>query len=63
MSKNYVSKVLAIDCFGNAIIELPDELFDELDWRVGDELDYDVKKDKSVIVKNLTKEKRNATNK
>ena len=59
----YVSKVLAIDCFGNAIIELPDKLVEELDWRVGDELDYDVKKDKSVIVKNLTKEKRNATNK
>jgi bifunctional DNA-binding transcriptional regulator/antitoxin component of YhaV-PrlF toxin-antitoxin module len=58
-----VSKVLAIDCFGDAIIEIPDELFEELDWRVGDKLDYEINKDKSVIVKNLTKEERNATNK
>ena len=44
-------------------IEIPDELFEDLDWRVGDKLDYEINKDKSVIVKNLTKEERNATNK
>jgi S-adenosylmethionine hydrolase len=61
MSKSYHSKVLAIDCFGNAIIELPDELVEELDWRVGDELDYKLE-GKSVIITNLTKEERNAVN-
>ena len=62
MSESYVSKVLAIDCFGNAILELPDQLVEDLDWRVGDQLDYELREDKSVAIKNLTKEKRNATN-
>ena len=61
MSKIYQSKVLAIDCFGNAIIELPDDLVEEFDWRVGDELDYKLE-GKSVIITNLTREERNATN-
>lgn len=61
MSKIYQSKVLAIDCFGNAIIELPDNLVEEFDWRVGDELDYKLE-GKSVIITNLTREERNATN-
>jgi len=52
---------VAIDCFGDAIVQLPDKLVEELDWRVGDTLDYELV-DKSIIIKNLTKEKRNATN-
>jgi S-adenosylmethionine hydrolase len=61
MSKSYNATVVAIDCFGDAIVQLPDELVEELDWRVGDTLDYELV-DKSIIIKNLTKEKRNATN-
>ena len=57
MSKIYESKVLAIDCFGDAILELSDELVKELDWNVGDKLDYRVEGE-SVIITNLTKEER-----
>jgi len=60
MSKIYEAKVLAIDCFGDAILELPEELVKELDWNVGDKLDYEVV-GKSVVIKNLTKENENET--
>jgi len=55
--KRYTSKVLAINCFGDAIVELPDELVEELDWRVGDVLDYKLE-GKSIIITNLTKNER-----
>lgn len=58
-NKTYTAKVVAIDCFGDAIVELPDELVEELDWRVGDSLDYKVK-DKTVIITNLTKNERSS---
>jgi len=61
MSKTYEATAVAIDCFGDAIVQLPDELVESLDWRVGDVLDYELK-DKQVIITNLTKEERNATN-
>ena len=60
MSKIYEAKVLALDCFGDAILELPEELVEELDWRVGDKLDYRLE-GKSVVIKNLTKEKRSGS--
>ena len=60
MSKIYEAKVLAIDCFGDAILELPEELVKELNWNVGDKLDYEVV-GKSVVIKNLTKESNNET--
>ena len=61
MLKTYNAKVLRIDASGDAILEIPDELVEELDWRVGDVLDYKLDND-SVIITNLTKEERNATN-
>jgi len=61
MSKTYEATVVAIDCFGDAIVQLPDKLVESLDWRIGDVLDYELK-DKQVIITNLTKEERNATN-
>lgn len=61
MSNSFICKVSEICENGDTVIELPDELVNELDWRVGDELDYSLE-DKSVIIKNLTKEKRNETN-
>ena len=56
-TKSYTSRVLGLDCFGDAIIELPEELVEELDWRVGDKLDYKVES-KSVIITNLSKNQR-----
>jgi bifunctional DNA-binding transcriptional regulator/antitoxin component of YhaV-PrlF toxin-antitoxin module len=58
--KIYTSKVITINCFGDAIIELPDELVKELDWQVGDTLEYEIV-GKTAIIKNLTKESNNET--
>ena len=56
----YTTKVVEICENGDAIVELPDELVKELDWQVGDTLDYQMK-DKAVHIKNLSKEKRDAS--
>ena len=61
MSNSFICKVSEVCENGEAIVELPDELVNELDWRVGDELDYSLE-GKSLLIKNLTKEKRNETN-
>ena len=61
MFKTYNAKVLRIDTSGDAVVEIPDELVEELDWRVGDELGYKLE-GKSIIITNLTKEERNAAN-
>lgn len=61
MSKTFEAQVLSIDYNGDAVVEIPDELVEELDWRVGDVLDYSLD-GKKIIIKNLTKEERNATN-
>jgi antitoxin component of MazEF toxin-antitoxin module len=56
----YTTKVLEICENGDAIVELPDELVKELDWQIGDTLDYQMK-DEAVFIKNLSKEKRDAS--
>ena len=56
----YTTKVTEICENGDAIVELPDELVKELNWQVGDTLDYQMK-DKAVYIKNLSKEKRDAS--
>jgi uncharacterized membrane protein (UPF0127 family) len=56
----YTTKVVEICENGDAIVELPDELVKELNWQVGDTLDYQMK-DKAVYIKNLSKEKRDAS--
>lgn len=61
MSKTYTTRVIAADCFGDAIVHLPDELVKELNWLVGDELDFQIEGD-SIRIINLTKEKRDAIN-
>ena len=43
--------------YGDAIVELPEELMEELGWKVGDKLDYQMK-DGSVYVTNLSLEER-----
>ena len=57
MSKKFKSKVLEICDNGDAIVELPDELMEELGWKVGDKLDYQMK-DGSVYVTNLSLKER-----
>lgn len=55
--KTYTSKVVDILENGDAIIELPQEMLDELGWKEGDELDF-IEMNNSVIIKNLTKEEK-----
>jgi hypothetical protein len=57
MSKKFNSKVLEICDNGDAIVELPEELMQELGWKVGDKLDYQMK-DGSVYVTNLSLKER-----
>ena len=61
MSKTYQAEVLRIDASGDAVVQMPDELVEKLDWRVGDVLDYKLDND-FIVITNLTKEERNATN-
>ena len=56
----YTTKVTEICENGDAIVELPDELVKELNWQIGDTLDYQLK-DEAVFIKNLSKEKRDAS--
>jgi hypothetical protein len=56
----YTAKVTEICKNGDAIVELPDELVKELNWQIGDTLDYQMK-DEAVFIKNLSKEKRDAS--
>lgn len=55
MSKKYEATVLEICDNGDAIIELPTELMDEMKWYEGDLVDIRCEND-AVIIKNLTKE-------
>ncbi len=56
----YTTKVLEICENGDALVELPNELVKELNWEIGDTLDYELKNG-SVFIKNLSKEKRDAS--
>ena len=56
----YTTKVLEICENGDAIVELPDELVKELNWQIGDTLNYEMKNE-AVYIKNLSKEKRDAS--
>ena len=51
--KLYTSKVLEICENGDAIVELPTKLVEELGWKVGDVLDYE-EKDGKIFVKNIS---------
>ena len=56
----YTYNVLEICENGDALVELPDELIKELNWEIGDTLDYELKNE-AVFIKNLSKEKRDAS--
>ena len=51
--KTHTSKVLEICENGDAIIELPDDLMEEMGWKVGDVLRYELK-DEKVFIKNIS---------
>ena len=50
-NKTYESRVLEILDNGDAVIEIPQELMDELGWKVGDVLDCFVEDGKIIIRK------------
>lgn len=50
--KSYTSKVLEICDNGDAIVELPNELMEEMRWKLGDVLNYE-EKDGKIFVKNI----------
>jgi bifunctional DNA-binding transcriptional regulator/antitoxin component of YhaV-PrlF toxin-antitoxin module len=56
--KTFTSKVVEICDNGDAIIELPPELLEEMGWKEGDTLDIS-EKDGRVIIKKLMKNKGN----
>ena len=49
----YTSKVLEICENGDAIVELPDQLMEEMGWKVGDVLSYE-EKDGKIYIKNIS---------
>jgi formylmethanofuran dehydrogenase subunit D len=51
--KTYTSKVLEICENGDAIVEMPDELMEEMGWKVGDNLSYE-EKDGKIYIKNIS---------
>jgi hypothetical protein len=51
--KSYTSKVLEICDNGDAIVELPNELMEEMRWKLGDVLNYE-EKDGKIFVKNIS---------
>lgn len=55
MSKKYEAQVLEICDNGDAIIELPEDMLKELDWKVGDVIEI-VELQGRIILINKTKE-------
>jgi AbrB family looped-hinge helix DNA binding protein len=55
--KTFTSKVIEICDNGDAIVELPPELLEEMGWKEGDTLDIS-EKDGRVIIKKIDEEDR-----
>jgi bifunctional DNA-binding transcriptional regulator/antitoxin component of YhaV-PrlF toxin-antitoxin module len=49
-SKTFTSKVLEICDNGDAIIELPPELLEEVGWKEGDTLNIEQREDKRIYI-------------
>ena len=49
-SKTFTSKVLEICDNGDAIIELPPELLEEVGWKEGDTLNIEQREDKLIYI-------------
>lgn len=57
-SSTYTAKVVEICDNGDAIVELPPELVEELGWQIGDRLDMELQ-DGKIFIKNLDNLDRN----
>ena len=62
MSKTTSNKVYTCDVIddketGDQLLQIPEEMMDELEWKVGDELKFDMKK-KYISIINLSLKKR-----
>jgi AbrB family looped-hinge helix DNA binding protein len=55
--KTFTSKVVEICDNGDAIVELPPELLEEMGWKEGDTLDIS-EKDGKIIIKKIDEEDR-----
>jgi len=55
--KTFTAKVVEICDNGDAIIELPPELLEEMGWKEGDTLDIS-EKDGKIIIKKINEEER-----
>lgn len=55
---SYTAKVLEICDNGDAIVELPPELVEDLGWKIGDRLDMEAKHGK-IYIKNIDNLDRN----
>lgn len=55
MSKKYEAQVLEILDNGDAIIEIPPEVIEELGWEIGDVLDFQTEGE-NIIITNKSKE-------
>lgn len=51
-NKVYTTKVLEVLDNGDAVVELPDDLCEQLGWVVGDRLDFECKNN-AIYIKNL----------
>jgi bifunctional DNA-binding transcriptional regulator/antitoxin component of YhaV-PrlF toxin-antitoxin module len=51
--KTYTANVLEICDNGDAIVELPEEMLEELGWKCGDTLDISKTKDNLIYIKKV----------
>lgn len=54
-AKTYTSQVLEILPNGDAVLELPPEMCEELGWKEGDTLDISTEENGSIVLKKIEK--------
>ena len=60
LDKTYTLDVVAAeDDSGDQMLQFSEEFLAENDWRVDDVISFDLQEDKSIILKNKTREQRN----
>ncbi len=59
-NKNYVLNVVAAeDGSGDQLLQFSEEFLTDNDWRVDDVISFNMQEDKSIVLKNKTREERN----
>lgn len=61
MSENKSWTVIPIMDGDDMIVELPDELLKQLDWREGDSIEYDISDGKCIVKNKTADERKNGT--